>query len=123
MVAVVIVLAAAIGTSFLGFGDLLGGGARAAVETEVAPGTDDGSVTGVVLDIGSSDRVEITAETGGDDITDGTTTNSAIERTVTESGERLTVEEGPTGDTTIEFTGVAYTSRSESIVLEREITI
>ncbi|QCC60909.1 hypothetical protein NP511_14725 [Natrinema thermotolerans] len=123
MVAVVIVLAAAIGTSFLGFGDLLESGARASIETAVAPGIDDGSVTGVVLDIGSSDRVEITAETSGDDITDGATTDSAIERTVTESGERLTVEEGPTGDTTIEFTGVAYTSRSESIVLEREITI
>ncbi|OLZ42622.1 hypothetical protein A6E15_03450 [Natrinema saccharevitans] len=123
MVAVVIVLAAAIGTYFLGFGDLLDGGARAAVETEVAPGTDNGSVTVVVLDIGSSDRVEITAETGGDDITDGATTDSSIERTATESGERITVEERSAGDTTIELTGVAYTSHSESIVLEREVTI
>ncbi|AGB30827.1 hypothetical protein C488_03325 [Natrinema pellirubrum DSM 15624] len=123
MVAVVIVLAAAIGTFFVGFGDPLAGGTRASIETAVAPGTDDGSVTGVVLEIGSSDRVEITAETDGDDITDGTTTDSAIERTAMESGERLTAEVGPAGDTTIEFTGVAYTSRSESIVLEREITI
>ncbi len=42
MVAVVIVLAAAIGTSFLGFGDPLDRGARASIETAVAPGIDDG---------------------------------------------------------------------------------
>ncbi|OAQ54792.1 hypothetical protein HTG_04290 [Natrinema mahii] len=123
MIAVAIVLAAAIGTYFLGFGDLLDGGARAAVETEVTPGTDNGSVTVIVLDIGSSDRVALTAETGGDDITAGATTDSSIDRTVRESGERVTFEEVPSGDTTIELTGVAHTPGSESIVLERAVTI
>ncbi len=123
VIAIVIVLTAAIGTYFLGFTGLLDGGARAAVETEVTTGTDDGSVTVVVLDMGSSDRVEITAETDGDDITAGATTDSSIERTVTERGERITLEEVPAGDTTIELTGVAHASGSESIVLEREVTI
>lgn len=123
MIAVVIVLAAAIGTYFLGFGNMLDEGARASFDVEATAGTDNGSVTVVVLDIGSSDRVEITAETGGDDITDGATTDSSIERTVTESGERITVEEVPSGDTTIELTGVAHTSGSESIVLERKLTV